>query len=103
MDVLQDAFTWLNDPLNWTGRDGVLALAAEHLRISALAVLLAALVGAIVLSRGAKRRVPAPRAGRLRAGRPVGSNGTVAATAPRTAPEAAAPSAPSTPSVTEES
>ncbi|QZN86727.1 ABC transporter permease [Cellulomonas sp. C5510] len=44
MDVLQDAVTWLNDPLNWTGRGGVLALAAEHLRISALAVLLAALV-----------------------------------------------------------
>ncbi|MET0433332.1 MAG: ABC transporter permease [Cellulomonas sp.] len=44
MDVLQDAFTWLNDPLNWTGRDGVLALGADHLRISALAVLLAALV-----------------------------------------------------------
>ncbi|MEV7024634.1 NADH-quinone oxidoreductase subunit J [Kitasatospora sp. NPDC093558] len=58
-------------------------------------LLLAALVGAIVLSRGSKRRVPPPRAGRLRAGRPVGSNGTVAATAPRTAPEAAAP-APST-------
>ncbi|GEL46511.1 hypothetical protein CHO01_16270 [Cellulomonas hominis] len=45
MDVLQDAVAWLNDPLNWTGRDGVLALTAEHLRISGLAVLLAALVG----------------------------------------------------------
>ncbi|MFF1903328.1 NADH-quinone oxidoreductase subunit J [Kitasatospora sp. NPDC058218] len=55
-------------------------------------LLLAALVGAIVLSRGAGRRVPPPRAGRLRAGRPVGSNGTVAATAPK-AP-AAAPVAP---------
>lgn len=55
-------------------------------------LLLAALVGAIVLSRGAGRRVPPPRAGRLRAGRPVGSNGTVAATAPK-AP-AAAPTAP---------
>lgn len=44
MDVLRDAVTWLNDPLNWTGRDGVLALGADHLRISALAVLLAALV-----------------------------------------------------------
>ncbi|MFJ9770042.1 NADH-quinone oxidoreductase subunit J [Kitasatospora sp. NPDC101157] len=66
-------------------------------------LLLAALVGAIVLSRGSKRRVPAPRAGKLRAGRPVGSNGTVAATAPRTAPEAAAPPASPAPSVTEES
>lgn len=44
MDVLQDAVAWLNDPLNWTGRRGVLALTAEHLRISALAVLLAAVV-----------------------------------------------------------
>ncbi|MFE7188959.1 NADH-quinone oxidoreductase subunit J [Kitasatospora sp. NPDC057541] len=45
-------------------------------------LLLAALVGAIVLSRGNGRRVPAPRAGRIRAGRPVGSNGPVARTAP---------------------
>lgn len=44
MDVLQDAVAWLNDPLNWTGRDGVVALTLEHLRISALAVLLAAAV-----------------------------------------------------------
>jgi osmoprotectant transport system permease protein len=44
VDVLRDAVTWLNDPLNWTGRDGVLALTVEHLRISALAVLLAAVV-----------------------------------------------------------
>ncbi|MFG2903706.1 NADH-quinone oxidoreductase subunit J [Kitasatospora sp. NPDC048286] len=55
-------------------------------------LLLAALVGAIVLSCGAKRRVPAPRAGKLRAGRPVGSNGTVAATAPKPVPAAAEPS-----------
>lgn len=44
MDVLTDALAWLNDPLNWTGRRGVLALAAEHLRLSLLAVLLAAAV-----------------------------------------------------------
>ncbi len=44
MDVLTDAVTWLNDPLNWTGRSGVIALTVEHLRISATAVLLAALV-----------------------------------------------------------
>ncbi|MFE4975889.1 NADH-quinone oxidoreductase subunit J [Kitasatospora sp. NPDC056651] len=55
-------------------------------------LLLAALVGAIVLSRGSGRRVPAPRAGKLRAGRPVGSNGTVAASAPE--PSAPEPSAP---------
>jgi osmoprotectant transport system permease protein len=44
MDVLTDALAWLNDPLNWTGRRGVLALTAEHLRLSLLAVLLAAAV-----------------------------------------------------------
>ncbi|WP_454051592.1 ABC transporter permease [Cellulomonas sp. Marseille-Q8402] len=44
MDVLQEAVAWLNDPLNWTGRDGVVALTGEHLRLSALAVLLAAVV-----------------------------------------------------------
>ncbi|MFC8450278.1 NADH-quinone oxidoreductase subunit J [Kitasatospora sp. NPDC057223] len=38
-------------------------------------LLLAALVGAIVLSRNGKGRVPAPRAGKLRAGKPVGSPG----------------------------
>ncbi|MFF1793040.1 NADH-quinone oxidoreductase subunit J [Kitasatospora sp. NPDC058263] len=54
-------------------------------------LLLAALVGAIVLSRGAGWRVPPPRAAKLRAGRPVGSNGTVAATAPKAPAEPAAP------------
>ncbi|AEE45508.1 ABC transporter permease [Cellulomonas fimi] len=44
MDVLTDAFAWLNDPLNWTGRDGVLALTATHVLVSAQAVLLAAVV-----------------------------------------------------------
>ncbi|MEU4113015.1 NADH-quinone oxidoreductase subunit J [Kitasatospora sp. NPDC028055] len=57
-------------------------------------LLLAALVGAIVLSRGSGRRVPTPRAGKLRAGRPVGSNGTVAATTPKpSAPASSASSA----------
>ncbi|MCB2177158.1 MAG: ABC transporter permease [Actinomycetales bacterium] len=44
MDVLREAFVWLNDPLNWTGPDGILALTAEHLTMSLVAVLLAALV-----------------------------------------------------------
>jgi osmoprotectant transport system permease protein len=44
VDVLREALTWLNDPLNWTGRRGVLALTVEHLRLSALAVLLASAV-----------------------------------------------------------
>lgn len=44
MDVVGDALRWLNDPLNWTGRQGVLSLAAEHLLISVAAVALAAVV-----------------------------------------------------------
>lgn len=44
MDVIREAFVWLNDPLNWTGPDGILSLTAEHLTMSLVAVLLAALV-----------------------------------------------------------
>lgn len=44
MDVLTEAVAWLNDPLNWTGRTGVLALTGEHLRLSLLALALAAAV-----------------------------------------------------------
>ncbi len=44
MDVLTDAFAWLNDPLNWTGRGGVLALTRDHIVVSVLAVLLGAVV-----------------------------------------------------------
>ncbi|MFC8190921.1 ABC transporter permease [Cellulomonas sp. NPDC057328] len=44
MDVLNEAFLWLNDPLNWTGRRGVLALTVDHLQVSAVAVLLALVV-----------------------------------------------------------
>ncbi len=39
MDIVSGAVAWLNDPLNWTGPVGVLALAGEHLRISVIAVL----------------------------------------------------------------
>jgi len=42
--VAGDAVTWLNDPLNWTGPSGVPARLAEHLGMSAVAVLLAAAV-----------------------------------------------------------
>lgn len=42
--VVGDALRWLNDPLNWTGPDGVPARLVEHLGMSVLAVLLAALV-----------------------------------------------------------
>jgi osmoprotectant transport system permease protein len=42
--VLEQAITWLNDPLNWSGRDGIPALTAEHLGMSAVAVVLAAVL-----------------------------------------------------------
>ncbi len=44
MNALRDAFIWLNDPLNWQGRNGVAYLTGEHLAISFAAVLAAALV-----------------------------------------------------------
>src|SRR5690606_7807495 len=44
MNVISDAFVWLNDPLNWTNPDGILARTREHLEISAAAVALACLV-----------------------------------------------------------
>lgn len=44
MNVLGEAFVWLNDPLNWQGPGGVPYLTYEHLYISGAAVLLAALV-----------------------------------------------------------
>lgn len=44
MDVLREALAWLNDPLNWTGSSGVLALTAEHLWMSLVAVLAAAAI-----------------------------------------------------------
>ncbi|GIG28381.1 ABC transporter permease [Cellulomonas marina] len=40
MDTVAEALRWLNDPLNWTGRNGVLELTATHLTVTALAVLL---------------------------------------------------------------
>lgn len=44
MDVLAEAARWLNDPLNWTGPSGVLALTWAHVWISVLAVALAAVL-----------------------------------------------------------
>ena len=44
MDVLGEAVRWLNDPLNWTGPSGVLALTWAHVWISVLAVALAAVL-----------------------------------------------------------
>ncbi|SDB89368.1 osmoprotectant transport system permease protein [Sanguibacter gelidistatuariae] len=44
MNQIQAAFVWLNDPINWSGPNGILALTGEHLLMTALAVLLAAVV-----------------------------------------------------------
>ena len=44
MNLLRDAFVWLNDPLNWQGPNGVPSLTYEHLLISFAAVALGALV-----------------------------------------------------------
>lgn len=44
MDVVTEALRWLNDPLNWTGPSGVLALTWAHVWISVAAVALASLV-----------------------------------------------------------
>ncbi len=44
MNLLGDAFVWLNDPLNWQGAKGVPHLTYEHLYISGLAVLIGAVV-----------------------------------------------------------
>jgi osmoprotectant transport system permease protein len=38
VNYLQQAFVWLNDPLNWTNPGGILARTAEHLEISATAL-----------------------------------------------------------------
>lgn len=44
MNIVSQAFTWLNDPLNWTNPGGILDRLGEHLAISAAAVALGCLV-----------------------------------------------------------
>ena len=44
MNPFSGALVYLNDPFNWQRRGGILELLVEHVRISAIAVLLAALV-----------------------------------------------------------
>lgn len=44
MNPVEQAITWLNDPLNWTNPGGVLDRLAEHASISGAAVALACLV-----------------------------------------------------------
>jgi osmoprotectant transport system permease protein len=68
-----EALVYLNDPFNWTRTGGILDLLVQHLRISALAVLLAAVlavptgvllgrsgrgVGAVVVVSNVSRAVP---------------------------------------------
>jgi osmoprotectant transport system permease protein len=38
VSLVNDAIVWLNDPLNWTNPDGILARTREHLAISAWAM-----------------------------------------------------------------
>jgi osmoprotectant transport system permease protein len=45
VNLLQEAFQYLNDPFNWTRPNGILDLAAQHLRISVTAVLAAMVIG----------------------------------------------------------
>jgi osmoprotectant transport system permease protein len=73
VNTFGDAFVYLNDPFNWTRPGGILDLLVVHLRISALAVLLAAVLavptgvvlgrsgrggGAIVILSNVSRAVP---------------------------------------------
>jgi len=44
VNTVEQAITWLNDPLNWTNPDGILDRLVEHLQISAAAVLLGCLI-----------------------------------------------------------
>ena len=41
MNIDRQAILWLNDPLNWTNPDGILARTGEHLWISAAVARLA--------------------------------------------------------------
>ncbi|GGQ43387.1 ABC transporter permease [Couchioplanes azureus] len=45
MNYFREGFIWLNDPLNWTNPDGLLARLQEHLLISGWALLLGCAVG----------------------------------------------------------
>ena len=73
MNAFGDAFRYLNDPLNWTRRGGILELLGQHLAISAVAVLAALVIavpigialgsagrgsGAVVVLSNVSRAVP---------------------------------------------
>jgi osmoprotectant transport system permease protein len=44
VNYLDQAFTWLNDPLNWTNPNGILDRLGQHVEISIAAVLLGCLI-----------------------------------------------------------
>lgn len=44
MNAFEQLLVWINDPLNWTNPDGILARLGEHLRLSGAAVLLGCLI-----------------------------------------------------------
>jgi osmoprotectant transport system permease protein len=57
MGFLQDVFVWLNDPLNWQGRRGILNRLLEHLQYSAAALVAACLLALpVAIWVGHKRR-----------------------------------------------
>jgi osmoprotectant transport system permease protein len=57
MNAFQEAILYLNDPFNWTRRDGILELLGEHLAISVVAVLAAFVIAfPIGVFLGASRR-----------------------------------------------
>jgi osmoprotectant transport system permease protein len=73
VNAFGDAFVYLNDPFNWTRSGGILDLLVQHLRVSVLAVLLAAVLaipagvllgrsgggaGAVVVLSNVSRAVP---------------------------------------------
>ena len=96
VNAFGDAFVYLNDPFNWTRPGGILDLLVQHLRISALAVLLAAVLavpagvllgrsgrgaGAIVVLSNVSRAVPTLALLTLFAVTPIGFGDTATAVA----------------------
>ncbi|MGK5169623.1 ABC transporter permease [Geodermatophilus sp. CPCC 205761] len=96
MSAFGDALVYLNDPLNWTRRGGILDLLAAHLAVSAAAVLAAAVVaipagvllgrtgrgaGAIVVLSNVSRAVPTLALLTVFAVTPIGFGDTATAVA----------------------
>jgi osmoprotectant transport system permease protein len=96
MNPLAEAFVYLNDPLNWTRPGGILDLLAEHLAVSAVAVLAAAALavpvgillgisgrgsGAVVVLSNVSRAVPTLALLTVFAVTPIGFGNTATAIA----------------------